>query len=162
MPVLEVERAGRLVAEEHVGPLGDGARDGDALLLAARELRREVIEPIAEADERERLARVERVVGDLGDQRDVLARGQAGDQVVELEDEADVAPPVARQLVLVGVGEVGAAIDDAAGGADVEAAQDVEQRRLAAARGAEQDDQLALEQIEVDAAQRGTSTSPMR
>ena len=37
----DVERAGRLVAQQHVGPLGDRARDGDALLLAAGELRRE-------------------------------------------------------------------------------------------------------------------------
>ena len=44
---LEVERAGRLVAEQHVGPLGDRARDRDALLLAARELRGEVVDAIA-------------------------------------------------------------------------------------------------------------------
>ena len=48
----DVERAGRLVAEQHVGPLGDGARDRHALLLAARELGGEVIEPVAEADQR--------------------------------------------------------------------------------------------------------------
>ena len=40
-----------------LGPLGDGARDRDALLLAAGELRRKVIEAVAEADQRERLAR---------------------------------------------------------------------------------------------------------
>ena len=39
-----VERAGRLVAQQHVGPLGDGARDRDPLLLAAGELRREVVQ----------------------------------------------------------------------------------------------------------------------
>ncbi len=54
-PGLGVERAGRLVAQEHVGPLGDGPRDRHALLLAARELRREVIEPLAESDLPQRL-----------------------------------------------------------------------------------------------------------
>ena len=96
---LVVERAGGLVAQQHLGPLGDGAGDGDALLLAAGELRRKVVEALAEADQ---LAAPPRArIGaarDLGDQRDVLARGQARDQVVELEDEADVLAPVAGQL----------------------------------------------------------------
>ena len=39
----EVERAGRLVAQKQRRALGDGARDGHALLLAAGELRRKVI-----------------------------------------------------------------------------------------------------------------------
>jgi len=47
----DIERARRFVAEQHRRPLGDGARDRDALLLAARELRREVREPLAEPDE---------------------------------------------------------------------------------------------------------------
>lgn len=39
---LQVQRAGGLVAQQQRGVLGDGAGDGDALLLAARQLRREV------------------------------------------------------------------------------------------------------------------------
>ena len=57
----DVERAGRLVAQQHVGPLGDRARDGDALLLAAGELRREVVEPVVEADQTERFLRRHRI-----------------------------------------------------------------------------------------------------
>ncbi len=91
----EVERAGRLVAEQQRRALGHGARDGHALLLAARELGGEVVQPVAEADQRQRVLGVERVVGDVGDERHVLARGEAGDEVVELEDEADVLAPVA-------------------------------------------------------------------
>ena len=53
----DVERAGRLVAEQDVRPLGDGAGDGHALLLAAGELGREVVQPVAEADQVERLLR---------------------------------------------------------------------------------------------------------
>ncbi len=40
---LVVECAGGLVAEEHVRGLGHGPGDGDALLLAARELGGEVV-----------------------------------------------------------------------------------------------------------------------
>ena len=97
-----VERAGRLVAEQHVRALGHRARDRHPLLLAAGELRREVVEAVAEADEPQRLGRVERRGGDLGDERHVLERRQARDQVVELEDVADVLAPEAGQLRVPG------------------------------------------------------------
>ena len=92
---LGVERAGGLVAEENVRPLRDGARDRDALLLAAGELRRKVIEPVAQPDQPQRLLGAHRVRGDLGHQRDVLARRETRDEVVELEDEPDVLAPIA-------------------------------------------------------------------
>src|SRR4029453_11374191 len=38
-----VERRGDLVADHQPGPAGEGASDGDALLLAARELVRETL-----------------------------------------------------------------------------------------------------------------------
>ena len=91
---LAVERAGRLVAQQDRGSLGDGARNGDALLLAAGELRREVMQPVVEPDQLQRHRGVHGLRRDLGDEGDVLQRGQARDQVVELEDEADVLAPV--------------------------------------------------------------------
>ena len=97
----DVERAGRLVAEQHVRPLGDGAGDRHALLLAARELRGKVVEPMVEADHPEGLLRRHRVLDDLGDERHVLARRQARDQVVELEHEADVRAAIFGQLRVV-------------------------------------------------------------
>jgi hypothetical protein len=39
LAVLAVEGRGRLVGEQQVGLLGQGPGDGDALLLAARQLR---------------------------------------------------------------------------------------------------------------------------
>ena len=48
--------------------------------------------------------------GDIGDQFDVLAGGEAGNQIVELEDESDMFAAVQRQLALVGRGEVVVAI----------------------------------------------------
>ena len=47
-----VEVAGGLVAEQQVGALAERARDGHALLLAARQLGRQRVELRAEADER--------------------------------------------------------------------------------------------------------------
>ncbi len=149
-----VERAGRLVAEQHVGTLGDRAGDRDALLLAAGELRREVVEALRQADAIERLLRRHRRHRDVGDERDVLAHGEARDQVVELEDEADVLAPVARQFGLARGGEVVVPPERFTRRRRVESAQDVEQRRLAAARGAEEDDELALADLEIESGER--------
>ena len=52
---LEVERAQRLVEQQHARPVDERARQGDALALAARELARLAPRELAEAHERERL-----------------------------------------------------------------------------------------------------------
>src|SRR5690606_6317277 len=80
--------------------------------------------------------------------------GQARDEVVELEDEADVVAPERRQLALGGGTEVVAGVADGAGRGAVEPAEDVEERGLPAAGGAEEDDELAREEVEVDAPER--------
>ena len=82
------------------GCVDEGARDRDALLLAAGELVRVVVDPVAEADARERRARA-RVALAGGDARvderqlDVLERARAREQVEALEDEAE--RPVAHR-----------------------------------------------------------------
>ena len=53
---LQVERAERLVEEEHVGPVDEGPGERDALLLAARQLVRLALVVAGEVDEVERLA----------------------------------------------------------------------------------------------------------
>jgi phosphoglycerate dehydrogenase-like enzyme len=65
-----------------------------------------------------------------------------------------VLAPKARELGLVGAGEVVVLEAQLAGLGDVEPAEDVEQRRLAAARWAEEHDELARADLEVHAAQR--------
>src|ERR1051325_8120398 len=80
----EVERAGGLVAQEEGGTLGNRTRDGHALLLATRELRREMIEPLPEPNEAERLFRLQGIVGNVRHQRDIFSRGEARNQVVKL------------------------------------------------------------------------------
>ena len=154
LPGLVVEGPGRLVAEQDIGALGDRARHRDALLLAARQLGREVVEPVREPDQRERVRRVHRIGRDVGHQRDVLARGEARDQIVELEHEADVLAPEARQLRLVRAAEVVVEEVGLAARRDVESAQDVQQGRLAAARGPQEHDELRGVDVEIDPAQR--------
>ena len=52
-----IQRARGLVTQKHRRALRDGARDGDALLLATRELRGEMMQAGAETDQLERLLR---------------------------------------------------------------------------------------------------------
>jgi hypothetical protein len=153
-PRVHVQRAGGLVAQHHVGALGHRARDGDALLLAPRELGREVVHPVAEPHEVQRVIGTHGVHGDLGDQRHVLARREAGDEVVELEHEPHVLAAVARERAVVGGHEVVVAEVHLAAGGRVEPAQDVQQGGLPAARRAEDHHELALEEVEVDALER--------
>ena len=54
---LGVERAERLVEQQHLGPVGERARDRDALLLAARELGRQALVHALERDELQQLLR---------------------------------------------------------------------------------------------------------
>src|SRR5207248_1596243 len=71
-------------------------------LFPARQLARAMTDPVAEADVREgirgtltRLAR--RAASEKSRDHRVLERGHLPEQVVELEDEADVVPSVLRQ-----------------------------------------------------------------
>ena len=143
-----------------VGIGDDGAGDADALFLAARQLARVVVRAIGQADHLQRDlrracgARPCRQLRQQQRQLDVALGGQHRQQVVELEDEADVVarasaaswPP--DELV-----DAHAADLDGAGGRRVEPADQVEQRRLAGARRSHQGQEVALGDVEVDALQ---------
>ncbi|MEZ5360842.1 MAG: hypothetical protein R2748_00520 [Bryobacterales bacterium] len=60
--------------------------------------------------------------------------------------------PVLGQIALGGPGEVNIAVADGPARRRIEPPENVEQSRLTAAGGPEQDDQLAFEQIEIHAA----------
>ena len=91
---LGVERARRLVTQEHGRVVGQGAGDADALTLAARQLGRVGVAAAFEADEREELLdaltalcgghtrQLERVA-------DVVGGGASVQEVRGLEDHAD-------------------------------------------------------------------------
>ena len=102
--VRAVEIAGRLVGQDQRRIVGQRARDRDALLLAARELRRVVMPAIVQPDFVEQRLRARRRIppaGDLHRHQDVLERRQRRHQVEELEDEADLLAAQPRQRVLV-------------------------------------------------------------
>ena len=154
-----VEVAGRLVGEQHLRRRDDGARDRDALLLAARELARHVRFATGETDFVQRLARAR--VPLLGrhvpvDQRqlDVLERGGAAQQIEALEHEAQVV--AAQQRALIGVHLADGDAEEAirAGGRRIEAAEDVHAGGLARAARPHHRDELAGTNAQVDAAQR--------
>jgi len=121
-----IERTGRFVAQQHLRPLGNGAGDCHSLLLAAGELGGKMIHALLQADDAERLLRAHGIARDFGDQRHVLARGQARHQIVELEHEADMVAAVERQFAVVEAGKLVVGEPDLAGGGAVEAADDVE------------------------------------
>src|ERR1043166_4691326 len=90
-----VEVAGGLIGEQDARRVGDGAGDRDALLLAAREFRRPVIEPVLEAEVVQQFGRpalrlVAREAADHLRQQHVLERRKFPEQMMQLIDEADL------------------------------------------------------------------------
>ena len=156
--VLGVEVAGRLVAEEQARSAHEGARDRHALLLAARQARREEVRARREAHLFERSRRplatalTRRRDVELAE-HDVLERGAMRQEVERLEDEADppAAQPGARKVVerrdvapLELVHAVGLAVEEP---------EDVEQRRLPRPRRSDDGEPLAGPDGEVDGSQ---------
>jgi hypothetical protein len=134
---LGVERAERFVEQQHRGLDGEGTGQGHALALAARELRRLAVGELLEVHELEELHHavvdlLARPMADLEPERHVAVDRQVLEGGVVLEDEADVA--VLRREV----GGVDALDRDRALVGVLEAGDDAQQRRLAAAARAEQ------------------------
>src|SRR5688572_16551424 len=156
---LGIEVAGRLVGEQDFGIGHQRAGDGDALLLAARQLGRRVVGPRHEADPVERL---ERRLAPRGlafaaiDQRqlDVLHRAGPREQVETLEHEAEILAPQQRALVAGERLDFGAEETKHPRSGHVEAAEDVHRGRLARARRAHDRDEVAALDGDVDPFQR--------
>src|SRR4051812_43920547 len=148
-----VERARRLVREDHRRVGDQGAGDRDPLLLPAGELVGHVAGPRRQPDLVQRrpgparavaLARVHQR------QLDVALRAGAGQQVERLEHEADLAVADRRELVVVERDDVLAVELVAAARGVVQAAKDVHHRRLARPGVAHDRDHLALLDAERD------------
>ena len=140
---LEVERAERLVEQEHRRSLGEGAGEGHPLLLAAGHLGRAAAGSRPARPTSSRYSPVRRVTSADGQllhpqpERDVLGDGHVREQGVVLEDRVDVAL-VGRQVV------DGPALDEQLARAHRdEPADEVEGRRLAAAGRPEEAEELA-------------------
>ena len=139
---LRVEVRQGLVHQADRRPGDDGAPQRDALLLAARELRRLAVEKRLEPEEARgvsepRLALRRRLVAHLEAEDDVLRDREVGKEGVVLEDHGDAAPG-RRQP-----GHVAPADRDGSGARGFEPRDEAERRRLAAARRPEQRDEGA-------------------
>jgi len=131
-----VEVAGRFVGEDDVGPAGQRPGTGDPLLLAAGQLARPVVEPVAQTDGVDdpvepRLVRL--ATGEVERQRDVLQRGERWYQVEGLEDEPDAVAPQLGEPLVVERGQLRVTDEDLPAGRRVEPSQAVHQRGLAGA-----------------------------
>ncbi len=126
---LEVERAERLVEEEHLGPIDEGAGQGDALALAARELAGTPSLVALEANHAHGLrdARPSLAGGDAAHDQpvaDVVADAHVREEGVVLEDGVDVA------VEGWDAGDILAVEADRALGRDLEAGDHAQRRRL--------------------------------
>jgi hypothetical protein len=150
-PQLGVEVGERLVEEEDLRVAHDAAPHRDALPLAAGKLARIAVEQVGEPEDRGGLrhARVDLGARALGEQHaegHVVAHLHVRVERVVLEDHGDVA--LLRRHV---VHDLAADLDLAA--ADLLEPRDhAQQRRLAAPRGADQHRELAVGDVDVDAA----------
>ena len=88
--VLAVELAGRLVGQQQLRPVGQRGAHGDALLLAARELRRPRLAAVAEPDALEQLVRA----GQALPSRRARERRLERDQLARAEVRVERAPVV--------------------------------------------------------------------
>jgi len=160
LAVLTVQVSGWLVGEQDGRGSGEGAGNGDALLLTAGELGGIVAHAMGHVDALKRvldtvLALACRHAGAIGQrQLDVLVDGEVADQVEALEDEADLLVADAGAVTEVQVGDLFRVEGVAAVSGSVEQADDREQRRLAAAGGAGHGNVLAAGDVEVNARER--------
>src|SRR5262245_7522762 len=112
------------------------------------------MKPFAESDQPQRLIGGHRTLGDFGHQLDVLQRAQTRNQVVELKNEPDVFAPESRQLAFIRLEQVVVTEAHFDARVDVQPTKNVQQRRFAAARWPQQDDEFALVKFKVNRTQR--------
>jgi hypothetical protein len=151
-----VEVAGGLVAEEEGGVGDDGASDGDALFLTARELAGEVIHAVGKADDRKGGFYVGAALGlrELGEKKrelHVLEGGENRDEVIHLKDEADVAGAPFGKFAGRHAGDLIAGDFDAASRGNVETAEKIQQSGFARAAGTHERDEFTCGHIEIEA-----------
>ena len=162
---LRVERRGRLVAEQHLGLVGERAGDADALLLPAGELRRIAVllvgraRPGPAAAARARGCRALAMPGQLQRQRDVVQHGARGQQIEMLEDHAD-APALLAQCAGIEAQQLDAVDHDDAARRPLQQVDDAHQRALAGAAAADHPEDLAAATCSVTSSSACTGAAP--
>ena len=162
-----VERGGRFVEHEHAWVGGQHGADRDALLLAARQ---RAERPVAERGEPEEVERLlDALAHHVGRQRELLhpvrelfldgVGDESGERV--LADDADDVGELARRMrARVATVDEHAAREVAAGEVRDQPVDRAEQRRLADARPADDEHELAFGDREVDVAEHGRGARP--
>ena len=125
-----IQRAGRLIAEEDIRVLHNGASDGGSLLLTAGKLVRQLLSVIIEAERVKQLIHVQRLLTQISADFDVLTDGQVGDEVIHLENVTQMFAAIECQCFLVHVRHALAVDVDIPGIGLINAADDVQQGRF--------------------------------
>ena len=154
---MRVEVSGGLVGEHDLGSAGERARDRDALLLTSGQLRRAVFQARAQPDDVDDVVEpclVGIATGERERKRDVLHRGERGDEVVGLEHETDAIAPDLRELLVGERAELDVAEEHLAARERVEPGDAVQQCGLPRARRPHDRRVRAALEGDVDAVER--------
>jgi hypothetical protein len=149
-PCIECRK--RLIEQQQAGRRGQGAGQGDALLLTARQLGRVFVGVLAQANQFQQFTYA-LVDGGLGQaltaqaEGDVGVHAEIGEQRIGLKHDAEVALARRQQ------GNIPLALQQTAAALRFEAGDDAQQGGLAAARGAKKAQQLTRLDIQVNIAQ---------
>ena len=162
-----VQRAGRLVGQDHRAAIHQGPRDRYALLLPAGELARPVVRARAQPQalqqqSRAGLALLRTAARVDGRKRHVVLRCQLSEKLVALEDKAEMLAPQPRQSVRVQVRHFLPGHPVAARGRAVQRAEDVHEGGFARTRGAHDGHHLSRLDAQVDAVEHGDRALPGR
>ena len=144
---IRIQIAGGLVSQHELRLVDEGARDCDALLLAAGQLRRVCVEPMLKADPLENLIRSTALLLDGRSQHsqretDVLENRFCGNELEVLEDEPDSAS-IRLNLATGQPREIAAVYDSDAFGGPLLQEQQSKQCALSGAARASEKDELA-------------------
>ena len=155
---LRVERARRLVAEQHLRLARERTRDADALFLTARQLGRVLVRLVRKADEREQrrdlFLDLRRALSrEFQRECDVVVDGRGREQVEVLKNHADVLARFAK-LCAAHRRHVLAVDGDFACCWALEHVDAADERRLARARKTDDAVDFAAADGEIDAFQR--------
>ena len=135
-----VEVAGRFVGEKDFRAVDEGAGQSDALLFAAGELVRVVVDAVGQSDAGEVVEGGGLRAADatqLERHEDIFQGGKRGEELEALKNKTRGGIAQGGQRIFVHVAEVVSVEDDATGGRTVEAGAEPEQGGFATARGAD-------------------------
>ena len=113
--LVRIEIARRLVGEQHRRGIGDGTRNGDALLLSARHLRGVVVCPRRQTNRRQFRLGAFKSITDTRQLQwgcDIFQGGHCGNEVEGLEHNAHIISAEPRQRVFAHTGDIRAQRSD--------------------------------------------------